>query len=138
LGPVTLWTTRADDGRVACCVRTPAPAQGPVDWHDDDIVTAFERRLLDRLAAVGLDLRADAAVVGRRTPADLAELTGAPGGTRPAWSTGLTGLRHPDNRAQDVEGLFHVGGSVHPGPGAAAVLMSAAIVADLVGRAPGR
>ena len=62
------------------------------------------------------------------TPARPAERSTA----RPA--TASTGLLRPPNRGA-VRGLFHVGGSSHPGGGLPMVALSAKIVADLIGPA---
>jgi phytoene dehydrogenase-like protein len=68
-----------------------------------------------------------------RTPADLEHDTGTPGGAIYGTSSNgpLAAFLRPANRTP-VEGLFLVGGSSHPGGGLPLVLLSAAIVADLV------
>jgi phytoene dehydrogenase-like protein len=70
-----------------------------------------------------------------RTPADLADATGTPGGA--IYGTaghGPGGLLRPPNRGP-VSGLFLVGGSTHPGGGLPMVTLSARIVAGQIGPA---
>ena len=90
-------------------------------------------RVLDRLAAQGVDLRPRLAWSEVLTPADFAARYGAPGGA--IYGTSSNGWRaaflRPANRTR-CRGLYLVGGSSHPGGGLPLVAISARIVADLV------
>jgi phytoene desaturase len=92
--------------------------------------------VLDLLAERGLDVRDRVAFAAVRTPHDLAVGTRSPGGA--IYGTSSDGPRaaflRPANRSP-VPGLFLVGGSAHPGGGLPLVLLSAAIVARLIGPA---
>ncbi|MCX8526714.1 MAG: hypothetical protein ORN20_01070, partial [Candidatus Nanopelagicales bacterium] len=71
-----------------------------------------------------------------RTPADLQNATGAPGGS--IYGTSSNGSRAAFQRPANtspIPGLYLVGGSSHPGGGLPLVGMSAEIVANLIGRA---
>jgi phytoene desaturase len=74
------------------------------------------------------------------TPARIAAAYRMPGGA--IYGTHSHGWRHaflrPPNKDRSIEGLYHVGGSTHPGGGTPTVLMSAAIVSSLIGRGAGR
>ncbi|MFR9795546.1 phytoene desaturase family protein [Streptomyces sp. MS06] len=72
-----------------------------------------------------------------RTPAAVAEATGAPGGgiPAPALAAGGGGLLHPGN-ATGLPGLYRVGGWSHPGGGLPHAGMSGALVAGLVVEGP--
>ncbi|MFD1658505.1 phytoene desaturase family protein [Streptomyces caeni] len=72
-----------------------------------------------------------------RTPADIAEDTGAPGGAIPAPALAAGGgrLLHPSNSTR-VPGLFTVGGWSHPGGGLPHAGMSGALVAGLIVEGP--
>jgi len=75
-------------------------------------------------------------VAEHRSPADIEQATGAPGGT--SHGTAEHGARAAWSRATNrspIPGLFLVGGSAHPGGGIPLVTMSAAIVAEIIGRA---
>jgi phytoene desaturase len=130
----------APDGHEAWFVLVNAARQGGgrgcVDWDAPDVAEGYEQRLLDLLAARGLDVRDRLMFARRRTPADLERETASPGGA--IYGTSSNGWRaaflRPRNRSP-VPGLFLVGGSAHPGGGLPMVLMSAAITADLIGRA---
>lgn len=111
-------------------------APGTLDWDAPGLASAYTERLLTLLAARGLPVRERLVTVVRRTPADLARLTGAPGGAiYGAAEHGLrTTLRRPRNRSP-LPGLFLVGGSVHPGGGLPLVARSAAFAAAAIGAA---
>ena len=113
-------------------------AAGAVDWDAPGLAEAYADRVLDVLAARGLDVRDRLLWREVRTPADLARATRAPGGS--IYGTSSNGARaaflRPANRSP-VPGLFLVGGSAHPGGGLPLVGLSAAIVAELVGPAAG-
>ncbi|MGW0330601.1 phytoene desaturase family protein [Streptomyces sp. NPDC003011] len=72
-----------------------------------------------------------------RTPADLAEATGAEGGAvpAPALAAGNGSLLHPANSTA-LPGLFTVGGWSHPGGGLPHAGMSGALVAGLIVEGP--
>ncbi|KOV50067.1 phytoene dehydrogenase [Streptomyces sp. AS58] len=72
-----------------------------------------------------------------RTPADLAEATGAEGGAVPAPSLAAAEGRmlHPSNSTA-LPGLFTVGGWSHPGGGLPHAGMSGALVAGLIVEGP--
>ncbi|MFI6206560.1 phytoene desaturase family protein [Streptomyces sp. NPDC051041] len=72
-----------------------------------------------------------------RTPADIAEATGAEGGAvpAPALAAGAGRLLHPSNSTR-VAGLFTVGGWSHPGGGLPHAGMSGALVAGLIVEGP--
>ncbi|MGW5604819.1 phytoene desaturase family protein [Streptomyces sp. NPDC003753] len=72
-----------------------------------------------------------------RTPADVAEDTGAPGGAVPAPALAAAGgrLLQPSNSTR-TPGLFTVGGWSHPGGGLPHAGMSGALVAGLIVEGP--
>ncbi|MER6347730.1 phytoene desaturase family protein [Streptomyces sp. NPDC001595] len=72
-----------------------------------------------------------------RTPADVAEATGAADGAvpAPALAAGAGRLLHPSN-STGVRGLFTVGGWSHPGGGLPHAGMSGALVAGLIVEGP--
>ena len=119
-------------------VNAPRHGSGPgcVDWRAPGLAESYAARLIDRLAARGLDVRDRLLWHEVRTPADLEQATRSPGGA--IYGTSSNGARaaflRPANRSP-VPGLFLVGGSAHPGGGLPLVGLSAAIVADLVGPA---
>jgi phytoene dehydrogenase-like protein len=132
-----VFVTAADDplvrpeGHEAWFVLVNAAPQGPVDWHA--AAPAHADRVLAVLAERGLDVRDRLLFRDVLTPADLEAATRSPGGAiYGTASHGLTGLLRPPNRGP-VRGLFLVGGSVHPGGGLPLVMLSAKIVADLIG-----
>ncbi|MDI6097942.1 phytoene desaturase family protein [Actinoplanes sp. NEAU-A12] len=136
-----VFVTRAADpavhpqGHEAWFVLVNAPRHGTgrsaVDWRRPGLAGAYADHVLDVLARRGLDVRDRLEFTETRTPADLAEAAGAPGGA--IYGT-AGGLLRPGNRGP-VDGLFLVGGSVHPGGGLPMVTLSARIVADQIGAA---
>ena len=107
-----------------------------IDWAAPGLADSYADRVLDVMARRGLDVRDRVLWREVRTPADLERLTRSVGGS--IYGTSSNGARaaflRPANRSP-VPGLFLVGGSSHPGGGIPLVGLSAAIVADLVGRA---
>ena len=130
---------RPDDDSEGWFVLVNAPVHDPgrgVDWDAPGRREAYAEHVLDVLAARGTDVRPRLRFAEIRTPADLERSAGAPGGA--IYGTASHGpraaLRRPAN-AGPVPGLYLVGGSAHPGGGIPLVLMSAEIVADLIGPA---
>lgn len=111
------------------------PAAG-VDWTLPGRAEHYADRVLDVLAARGLDVRDRVRWREIRTPADLESDTGAPGGAiyGPSSNGPRAALLRPANAAP-VPGLYLASGSAHPGGGLPLVAMSAEIVARLVGPA---
>ncbi|ODQ92257.1 phytoene desaturase family protein [Mycolicibacterium flavescens] len=130
---------RPDDDSEGWFVLVNAPAHDPgrgVDWDAPGLREQYTRRVLDLLAERGADVRDRIRFADTVTPADLQRRTGAPGGA--IYGTASHGpraaLRRPANRSR-LPGLYLVGGSAHPGGGIPLVLMSAEIVAGLIGSA---
>jgi phytoene desaturase len=130
----------APAGDEAWIVQVTAPRHGSgpgtMDWSADGEAAAFASRLIDTMAARGLDVRDRIVVSSHRSPADLEDTTRAPGGA--AYGVAVHGRRAAWLRAPNrssVPGLYLVGGSAHPGAGIPSVTMSAAIVAEMLGRA---
>ena len=142
----TLYVSVPDDPAMApeeseswfVLVNAPRHGTGPgaIDWTAPGLAAAYADTVLDTLARRGYDLRDRLVFAEHRTPADLERDTLSPGGA--IYGTSSNGRRaaflRPGNRSP-VPGLFLVGGSAHPGGGLPLVLMSAAIVAEMIGRA---
>ncbi|MFB9377686.1 phytoene desaturase family protein [Kineococcus gynurae] len=134
---------RPDEDSEAWFVLVNAPVHDPggrppggTDWRAPGLAEDYARRVLDVMAARGLDVRDRLRWYEIRTPADLAEQTRSDGGA--IYGSSSDGARsaflRPANRSP-VPGLFLVGGSAHPGGGLPLVGLSASIVADLIGPA---
>ncbi|MFL6137540.1 MAG: phytoene desaturase family protein [Frankiaceae bacterium] len=132
----------APDGHEAWFVLVNAPRHGvagdggAIDWAAPGLAESYADRVLATMAARGLDVRDRVVLREIRTPADLERETAAPGGA--IYGTSSNGVAaaflRPANRSP-VPGLFLVGGSAHPGGGLPLVVLSARIVAGLVGPA---
>ncbi len=144
----TLYVSAPDDpgvrpdGHEAWFVLVNAPrhgtGRGALDWRAPGLADGYADRLLDLLAARGLPVRDRVLWSQVLSPADLEQRTGAVGGAIYGTSSNgaaATFLR-PANRSP-LPGLLLVGGSAHPGGGLPLVLLSAQIVAGLVGPAHG-
>ncbi|HEY0816296.1 MAG TPA: phytoene desaturase family protein [Pseudonocardia sp.] len=130
---------RPDDRSEGWFVLVNAPPHDPVggvDWDAAGVRERYADHVLAVLAARGEDVRDRIRWREIRTPADLERDTAAPGGA--IYGTASHGaraaLRRPANRSR-VRGLYLVGGSAHPGGGLPLVLLSAKIVATLIGPA---
>jgi phytoene desaturase len=101
-----------------------------VDWNAPGMAQAYADRILEVLAARGVDVRDRVLFREIRTPADVATATGSPGGA--IYGSPAHTLLRPPNRG-GARGLFVVGGSVHPGGGLPMVALGARNVAQLIG-----
>jgi len=128
--------TAAPPGHEACFVLVNAPRHGRagVDWTAPGLAEGYADSLLRLLAERGLPIADRVLFRDLVTPADLERRTLAPGGA--IYGSALHGFgasfRRPTNTGS-VRGLYLVGGSTHPGGGLPMVVLSAAIVADLIG-----
>ncbi|MEU7720592.1 phytoene desaturase family protein [Streptomyces tibetensis] len=146
-----LFGTAAGDSRPAPTVtvlRPGDPRTAPADHEAvtlTTVVPARPGRAHDALADLMITV-AERAVPGLRdrllwhevrTPADIADQTGAEGGAVPvpALAAGDGRLLHPSNTTR-VPGLFTVGGWAHPGGGLPHAGMSGALVAGLIVEGP--
>lgn len=140
----TVYISAPDDpavvpgpGTGAWFVLVNAPRHDPESGFDWEL-NGFADRYADRILAVMADRRLDVRSSIRHriilTPADLARRTMTPGGS--IYGSSSNGshaafLRPPN--ASPIDGLYLVGGSSHPGGGLPLVMLSARIVADLIG-----
>ncbi|MEE8601707.1 phytoene desaturase family protein [Euzebya tangerina] len=134
----TIYISVPDDpsvapaGHQAWFVLVNAPrtdqATSPPDGYADHI--------LRLMAARGVDVRHAVTLRVERPPAVLEETAATPGGAIYGTSSNgpLAAFLRPPN-VSDLQGLFLVGGSAHPGGGLPLVLLSAEIVAGQVGAA---
>jgi phytoene dehydrogenase-like protein len=126
---------RPDDTSQGWFVLVNAPASG-VDWDGPGVAGGYADHVLSVLAHRGTDVRGRVRWREIRTPADLERETGAPGGAiyGSASHGPRAALLRPANRSP-VPGLYLVGGSTHPGGGLPLVVLSAGIVAGMIGPA---
>jgi len=102
------------------------------DWAGK--AQSYRDVILERLAERGYDLRPHLRYEQMLTPSDLQRETGG-------WRGALYGIssnnrwsafRRPHNRAEDIAGLYFVGGSTHPGGGVPMVTLSGKVAAEMV------
>ncbi|MFF0158339.1 phytoene desaturase family protein [Streptomyces sp. NPDC005263] len=109
----------------------PAGRPGP------EVVDAYTETMMRAAEQAVPDLRERLLWHEVRTPADIADVTGAEGGAvpPPALAAGDGRLLHPSNSTA-IPGLFTVGGWSHPGGGLPHAGMSGALVAGLIVEGP--
>ncbi|MEM9836514.1 MAG: 1-hydroxycarotenoid 3,4-desaturase CrtD [Bacteroidota bacterium] len=122
-------------------VMVNAPPDSGQDWDTmkqalrEKVIAKIDRILLsspDRMGQSVRDMIVEERVLG---PSDLEILTGSHQGALYGTSSNnplAAFLRHP-NFSRQLQGLYFLGGSVHPGGGVPLCLLSAKIVAELVG-----
>ncbi|HEX8500019.1 MAG TPA: phytoene desaturase family protein [Pyrinomonadaceae bacterium] len=125
----------APEGGETLFVMANAPATDTV-WDGRQVETA-RARVFERLSRGGFpDVAADVVVSDVWTPGRFADAYLCPGGS--IYGSHSHGWRsaflRPPNRHPCVGGLYHVGGSSHPGGGTPTVLLSAQITSELIGR----
>ena len=104
------------------------------DWSTGG--SQYAQKLIERLDALGLRVSERLDVMEFRTPLDLQNQVNAPGGS--IYGTSSNGARSAFMRAKNrsnVQGLYCVGGSAHPGGGLPLVGISAELVASAIGLA---
>jgi phytoene desaturase len=111
-----------------------APRHEPtVGWDWQKNPEEYAKKIVAKLDALGLKVSERVDVMEFRTPYDLQESVGAPGGS--IYGTSSNGARAAFLRAKNrspLEGLYCVGGSAHPGGGLPLVGMSAELVAEAI------
>ncbi|MEJ5226147.1 MAG: hypothetical protein WHV44_16925, partial [Anaerolineales bacterium] len=108
----------ADDGRYA--------------WEANR--AAYAQHILAQLARRGLDVRNRLRVMRTFTPGDLQRMNGARRGSLygVSFNDRFAPFKRPGNRAPDVNGLYFVGGTTHPGGGVPMVTLSGKVVASMI------
>jgi phytoene desaturase len=104
------------------------------DWSGDS--SSYAKKIIDKMDSLGLQVSSRLDVMEYRTPFDLQNSTGAPGGS--IYGTSSNGARSAFRRAKNrspIDGLYCVGGSAHPGGGLPLVGISGELVANAIGRA---
>ncbi|MGW0452516.1 phytoene desaturase family protein [Gordonia sputi] len=142
----TIYIAAPDDptispgpGTASWFVLVNAPRHDPAggtDWDSDELADSYAEDILDLMAQRGVDVRDRVRHRIVVSPADLERRTLTPGGS--IYGSSSNGARaaflRPAN-ASGVPGLYLVGGSAHPGGGLPLVMLSANIVAGLIGPA---
>jgi phytoene desaturase len=110
-----------------------APPLGS-SWDWKSMAESYAERVLERLAAYGVDVRAHVAVRQVMTPYDIARATGAWRGALygAASNSPWAAFRRPHNRVSAVRGVYLAGGSVHPGGGVPLALLSGRLASRLL------
>ncbi|MFD8305626.1 phytoene desaturase family protein [Streptomyces sp. NPDC059690] len=143
-GSPTLTVLRPGDPRLvpdadheAITLSSVVPAQPDRSRAESEAFTGLAEKLIDVAERAVPDLRERLLWHEVRTPADVAEATGAEGGAvpPPALAAGEGALLHPANTTA-LPGLFTVGGWSHPGGGLPHAGMSGALVAGLIVEGP--
>jgi len=117
----------------------PLPARGAGPW-DATLRAACRERVVQQLARHHIGLSPILQAEGEVTPQDFAGLFPLSRGAiyGPAASSRLGAFARPRNRVPGIDNLFCVGGSTHPGAGVPMVMLSAAIVSELLQKQHGR
>lgn len=104
------------------------------DWSDRSVVEQYGEKMIDLLIKrIGIDFRDRIAVKRFRSPFDIESDYGSEGGS--IYGPSSNGTRAAFRRAPNVsqlDGLYNVGGSAHPGGGLPLVGLSGEIVADAI------
>ncbi|MEM7114771.1 MAG: phytoene desaturase family protein [Chloroflexota bacterium] len=108
------------------------PLGDAFDWQQQK--QAYRDLVLARLADHGVDIRSHIVAEHIWTPEDLVQHNGAWRGALYGASSNnpFAAFRRPHNRANDISGLYFVGGTTHPGGGVPMVTLSGKVVADLI------
>lgn len=134
--PTVTDSSMAPPGCESFYVLSPVPNQrSGIDWakegprYQDKILTALDRDYLPGLKATLVD---PFSVDPRYFEKNLRSIDGAGFGIEPTLTQSAWFRYH--NRSEDVEGLYFVGASTHPGAGVPGVLNSAKVLEKVVPR----
>lgn len=110
------------------------PADSRYDWQQH--AQSYAALVKNRLAEKGFDIRTRLRVERLITPLDLERMNGARRGSLygVSFNDRLAPFKRPGNRAKDVQGLYFVGGTTHPGGGVPMVMLSGKLVSEMIGR----
>jgi phytoene dehydrogenase-like protein len=102
-----------------------------MDWSQ--IEKKYAEKIIEKLDRLGLKVSERLVYLEFRSPKDLQEIVGAPGGSIYGTSSNGAGAAffRAKNRS-DVSNLYLVGGSTHPGGGLPLVGISAEIVSNAI------
>jgi phytoene desaturase len=118
---------------ISILVRVPNLFFDEIQWNEDTI-TELRKRILSMLSKIkGLeDIEENIEYESHLTPEDLKSRFNSYGGTAYGLSPTLTQTIYfrPHIKSEDVENLYFVGSSIHPGPGASIVLIGSKLVAE--------
>ena len=105
---------------------------GRQDWIKE--MDMARRHILAKLKSCGLDIASDIICERGYSPADFLSLYGSNRGSIYGISSNskMTAFRRPANRSRDIDGLYYVGGSTHPGGGIPLVLLSGKISSEMI------
>jgi phytoene desaturase len=140
----TLTVLRPDDpelvpdpGHEAITLTSVVPAQPGWGRAEPEVFDRHAEQLIAHAERAVPDLRERLLWHEVRTPADIAQATGAEDGAvpAPALAAGNGSMLHPSNTTA-IPGLFTVGGWSHPGGGLPHAGMSGALVAGLIVEGP--
>ncbi len=102
-------------------------------WTSD--IDSVRKTIFRKLAEHGIDVAGKIETEKVLTPETFQNLYGANRGSIYGLSSNsrLSAFLRPANRSREIEGLYFVGGSAHPGGGIPLVILSGKMTADLVG-----
>lgn len=125
--------THAPEGCENWFILVNAPPLGDAyDWEQN--TENYRNLVLQKLAEHGIDIRSHIVSQQIWTPQTLATHSGAWRGALYGASSNnpLAAFRRPHNRAKNLNGLYFVGGTTHPGGGVPMVTLSGKVVAEMI------
>jgi phytoene desaturase len=113
-----------------------APALGPQWTWDERSTREYGERVLDMLAAHGIDIRPRLIESHIWTPVDIERLSAARRGALYGASSNnrFAAFLRPRNQSSVFQNLYFAGGTTHPGGGVPMVTLSGKVAADLINR----
>lgn len=125
----------APEGHENWFILINAPAlSDKFDWETQ--ASTYRDLVIEKIVEAGFDIRNKITVEKIMTPNDLFEMSGAYRGALYGASANSkwTAFQRPHNRSKDIQGLYFVGGTTHPGGGVPMVTLSGKIVSDMVAK----
>lgn len=118
-------------------IRVPNLIKGNINWNSE-MIAKVRGKIISKLKEIdGLeDIDEHIVVEEVLTPNNIEEVFNAYGGAAFGLSHTLTQTTYfrPHIKSKDVNGLYYVGGSIHPGVGASIVLLGAKVTEETIVR----
>lgn len=126
----------SSDAPVGCenlYVMINAPSVSNFEFDKNEV----QKKIVSKIERItGIDLNGNLEFVLLRTPNDIEHLTSSYLGSLygPSSNSRFSAFLRQQNKSRDYDGLYFVGGTVHPGGGIPLVILSGKITAELIQR----
>lgn len=104
------------------------------NWNWQDIKVNLRKAVLNKIKKSGFDIESQVEYEKILSPEDIYQLYNSNKGSIYGLSSNsrMSAFRRPANRNRNIQGLYFVGGSTHPGGGIPLAMLSGKLTSDLI------